>query len=476
MSRAPVVVVGAGSAGAVIASRLSEHSSLNVVLLEAGNDDVVSSRDPRISGTDYLDALDVPDRTYHDVLVTRTSGQGVVPYVLGRGVGGTSMINGLVGMWGHPEDYDSWERDHGCAGWSWSRVAPVFRALPISLYQVPSRDWGAVDQLLASAAAERGVASIPDVSRTSVDGFGSAHLTIADGHRDSVSDVYLHAARMRPNFTIRANSPVDRVIFNGTSATGVQLTDGEVIEARAVVICAGAIHSPSVLHRSNVQLPGIGLGLSDHAAISFTIVVNDTTPSNTVTSTLLRLSSRHSSGDIHILPMNRVSNDKPLAVLSVALMQVQSRGSVITTSRDPLMLPNVNFNMLSEQSDRQRLREGLAVLLDLVNSESVTSRTQGIFCDEFGTPAAVLSDMNESGLDHWMSAHVGNYFHASGSCRMGSMSDVMAVVESSGRVIGCDKLWVCDASIIPALPRANTHLPVVMMAEVIAPQIAHDLA
>jgi len=469
---APIIVVGAGSAGAVIASRLTQVESNHVLLLEAGADDVGSTRDPRIAGTDYLQALEVPGRVDRSVHVTRTSEQGRVPYVQGSGVGGSSMINGLVGMWGLPGDYNMWERDFGCTGWSWSSVEPVFRSLPISLYQVPRSGWGTADHLLAGAATDCGIDLVADISRTTLDGFGAAHLIIANGRRDSVSDVYLNTARGRPNLEIRANSSVGRILFNGNVASGVQLDDGQEIEAKAVIVCTGAIRSPSILQRSNVQLPGIGSGLSDHVSVVFNLKVSETVPSDTVTSMLIRASSSQSRGDIQILPLNRVGSDPSIVALCVALMQVRSRGSVISTISDSKIAPTVDFNMLSESSDVERLNEGVKLLLDLVGSATVRERTLGVYCDALGTPADLLRDMSENQLADWTRHNIGNYFHAAGTCRMGSMTDEMAVVDSSGRVFGYDNLWVCDASIMPTLPRANPYLPVVMVAEISASNIS----
>ena len=445
-ARVDVVVVGAGSAGAVLAARLSEQPNRSVLLLEAGPDQDSSHTPPAISGPSFLEAMREPGRFWPDLVATRTRGQAPRSYVRGRGVGGSSAINAMIVLPGEPGDYDEWER-LGCAGWSWRDVQPWFARVRGPMRALERAEIGSLGGALLAAepTAERAVLTVD-----------------ADGRRASVSDVYLEPARSRPNLTIRGDALVDRVVFDGRRATGVRLADGTEIEAGGVVVCAGAIHSPAILLRSRVDRSGIGLGLQDHPSFAVALQMREgfaATTEQVVVTSLLRATHRDTN-DLQVIAMNEADPAVPgLGILLGALMKVHSAGTVSLASDDPYLDPLVDFAMLEDERDQS----GMRAATDLV--ERIAQ------CEQVERVAEVLPyDASDEGVR----AAVGDYVHASGSCRMGSVDDEWAVVDAGGAVIGRERLWVCDASVMPRVPRANTHLPTTMMAERIAARLTVD--
>ncbi|MEY2755995.1 MAG: hypothetical protein RJB65_2353 [Actinomycetota bacterium] len=436
--RPVVVVVGAGSAGSVVAGTLAASGACSVVLLEAGSDHALSARPSSVSGPSFVSAMAEPGFTWPDLPAVRVTGQEPRRYVRGRGLGGSSAVNAMVALTGHPDDYDEWERDLGCDGWGWSDLAPWFDRV---------RSAHPLTEALESEIGVLGAGMVAADARAERALLTRDHT----GARVTASDVFVEPWRASGRLDVRGGAEVRRVLLDGRRAAGVELTDGSVIEADAVIVCAGAIHSPTVLQRSAIDRPGVGRGLQDHPSFPLTLVLRDPVAMPTrmlSVGTLLRAAHREPD-DLQVLAMDEVDPTVPgIGVLLGAVMRVWSRGSVALGS-DPDGAPTVDFGMLSDERDMDAMRAVVGLVEQIAGHPAV---------------AAIGDVVPHATDDEAIRASVGDYVHATSTCRMGPVDGEDSVVDVSGRVIGYDSLWVVDASVMPRVPRANTHLPTMALA------------
>jgi len=291
----------------------------------------------------------------------------------------------------------------------------------------------------------------------------------SDGHRVSAADIYLNRARQRRHVQVVCDVLVDRVAVENNQAVGVVLADGTFIAAAEVVVAAGAIHSPAILLRSKIDRPGVGQGLQDHPSAPLTIALAESCFNNELAvTTLARFTSGFEPADLQLLPIDHLGDGNDgYGLLSVALMLTRSRGQITLASQDPHVDPIVDFNLLADDRDIAALTVGVEVARHLLESPSLQRVAAEVFIDDVGTPLAALGESAHE-IEAWLKSRTGDYVHAAGTCAMGDPRQEQTVVDTSGRVIGVESLRVCDASIFPMLPRANTHLPVMMAAELIA--------
>lgn len=409
------IIVGAGSAGGVLASRLSERADHEVTLVESGTSDP-----PAELGPSFFDAMAAPGRTHEGLRAVRIDGEPAGEYRRGRGMGGSGAINAMVALRGGPFDAEHL----------------------VHTELADEQELGPVDRALLEAD--------PDARRVPLTRRGERRVTVFDS--------YLAGALDRPNLTVIGEAHVDRVLFDGRRASGVRLVDGDDLVADRVVVSAGAIHSPAILLRSGVDTPGVGQGLKDHPSAPLTLGLRPDAaadPSSLAAGTLLE------RGTMQILPLNHVGRSAPgYGLLMPSLMRVRSAGSVTLFDDDPLRHPRVEFRMLTDPADVAGLADAVEVAFEILRHRAFREIAHDVYIDDQGTTVDALD--SRARILEWLPSYVGDYVHASCSCRIG------VVLDDHCRVIGYDGLYVCDASAFPDIPEVNTHIPTVMLAETMA--------
>ncbi len=556
------IIVGGGSAGSVMAHRLSAKSAHKVLLCEAGQDTPPGNEPPEIrdsySGTAYFD----PRFHWTELKVTTQVVSHNNPdeerpplrkYEQARVLGGGSSINGQLANRGAPTDYDEWEA-RGAAGWSWKDVLPYFRKVErdldfdgpfhgkdgrIPVRRIPQEHWTGHAQAVAEACKLAGYAFLPDQNGEFVEGyFPVTHSNQAE-QRVSAAMGYLDSeTRRRANLTISTDTQVKELLFEGTRCVGVKAqVEGrkEEFRGREIILSCGAIHSPAHLLRAGIGpvghlkemgipvlmgLEGVGQRLMDHPSIALSSFIRSGARMNGHTRRHVQVGLRYSSGlsgvpkgDMFVAVLSKSAWHAVGAQIGSLLAFVNKTysetGQVKLASRDPRIEPIVEFNLLSDRRDLDRLLSGFRKMAALQMSAPLRAVTDKPFPASYSDrvrkigvvntknkvltaiaaalmdgPAALRHYMidtfvvegftfdevmsNDEALEAFVRKAAIGVWHASCSCRMGRPDDPMAVVDTQGRVRGVQGLRVVDASIFPVVPCANTNFPTLMAAEKIA--------
>ncbi len=517
------IVVGAGSAGCVVANRLSADPTNRVLLLEAGGrDDWIWFHVP----VGYLFAIGDPrsDWMYETEPEPGLNGRSL-KYPRGKVIGGSSAINAMISMRGQAADYDHW-RQLGLAGWSWSDVLPVFKRLDDHFLgesehhgaggewrvEAPRVSWPILDAI-AEAAVEMGVPRSPDFNTGDNLGVGPFHVNQRRGMRWSAARAFLKPVLHRPNLRLETGVLVEKVLIEGRRATGVRFRrGGQTLAARAkgeVVLCAGSVGSTQILQLSGVgpadwlqhagvpvvlERQGVGRNLQDHLQQRAIYRVTGAETLNTAYHSLfgrawmglqyllfrrgpltmapsqLGVFTRSSPDEervnieFHVQPLSLDRFGEPLhrfpaVTVSACNLRPTSRGTIRLRAANPAIAPVIAPNYLATDADRRVAANAIQITRRLMAQPALRP-----FHPVEHLPGPTVGD-DETALARAAGDIGTTIFHPVGTAKMGLASDSLAVVDARLRVFGLDALRVIDASVMPTITSGNTNTPTIMIAD-----------
>jgi choline dehydrogenase len=506
------VIVGAGSAGCVLAARLSEDPDVRVLLVEAGPPDTSDL----VHIPAAFSALFRTERDWDHMTGWEPGCNHRRIYLpRGRMLGGSSSINAMIYIRGNRADYDEWAAQ-GCAGWGFDDVLPYFKRAednergenewhgvggPLPVSEGRARTQTCADFLEAADAF--GLPANSDFNAAEQDGVGWYQVTQRDGRRASAAVAYLHPAMTRPNLEVRTGCQVLKVLFEGTRAVGVQAAaGGELVELRAereVIVSGGAYNSPQVLMLSGLgrpeelaalqipvvaEAPEVGLNLSDHPTAGVVYASEEEcslkdalTEENLghwmggggpLTSNLaesggfVRTRDGLEAPDVQFHMVAAMYMQEGLLpppahgiTLSACVLKPRSRGQVALVAPDPTTKPFIVHNYFAEPEDLRSAIDGVRLTMQLTRTPPLSRYAQ--------QPVFVPASESDADIESFIRATAQTIYHPVGTCRMGS--DAGAVVDSDLRVRGVEALRVVDASVMPSVPRGNTNAPTIALAE-----------